>query len=291
MGVKHAGNDNNMKKIISGKVRDVYEIEGNKLVIVTTDRISAYDVVLSKPVSGKGKVLNAVSLFWFDYTKNIVPNHVISGDLSALPEFFQTDEFEGRAVLVKKLKMLPFEFIVRGFIFGNMWDAYIKKTPFCGHLIEGDYKLAQKLRAPIITPSTKAQEGHDIYISTDDVAETLGRELTEKINAVCLKLYEACYKYAYEKGIIIADTKFEFGLDENGALTLADEVFTPDSSRFWNLADYKEGESPKSYDKQFVRDYLTQNKVNGEMPFDNVPDGILAKTSDIYAECLRRITS
>lgn len=279
-----------MKKIISGKVRDVYETDPDRLVIVTTDRISAYDVVLPKPVPGKGKVLNAVSLFWFDYTKGIAPNHVISGDTRDMPEFFQTEEFEGRAVLVKKLKMLPFEFIVRGFIFGNMWEAYVKKTPFCGHFIEGDYKLAQRLPSAIITPSTKAREGHDVYVSINDAAEALGRDLTEKICAVCLLLYGACYKHAYEKGIIIADTKFEFGLDENERLTLADEVFTPDSSRFWNLADYKEGESPKSYDKQFVRDYLTQNKVNGEMPFDNIPDAILARTADIYAECLRRLT-
>ena len=276
-----------MKKIISGKVRDVYEVSDDRLVIVTTDRISAFDVILSKPVNGKGKVLNAVSLFWFDHTKDIVPNHVVSSDLADMPEFFQKDEFEGRTVLVKKLKMLPFEFVARGYMFGHMWEAYSQNEEFCGLKIEGDYKLAEKLAAPIFTPSTKANVGHDEYISTKDVADAIGAELAAKIEKISLELYESCYSYAYSKGIIIADTKFEFGLDESGAVVLADEVFTPDSSRFWSLADYKVGVSPKSYDKQFVRDWLQNNKINGEMQFDAVPDDVLAKTSEIYAECLR----
>ena len=278
-----------MKKLISGKVRDVYEIADDRLVIVTTDRISAFDVVLSKPVTDKGRVLNAISLFWFDFTKDIVPNHIISSDLGDMPGYFQKGEFEGRAVLVKKVRILPFEFIVRGYMFGNMWEAYFQNQDFCGCRVEGDYKLAEKLNAPILTPSTKAHTGHDEYIPLRDVVGAIGAELTGRIEETCFKLYDACYQYAYKKGIIIADTKFEFGLDADNRLYLADEIFTPDSSRFWNLSDYKAGISPKSYDKQFVRDWLTDNKAGGDMQFDNVPYEILSKTADIYAECLRRL--
>ncbi|MDR2730573.1 MAG: phosphoribosylaminoimidazolesuccinocarboxamide synthase [Treponema sp.] len=279
-----------MKKLISGKVREVYEVSNDKLVIVTTDRISAFDVILPMPVTNKGKVLNAVSLFWFDFTKDIIPNHIISGNLKDMPEYFQKSEFEGRAVLVKKLKILPFEFIVRGYMFGNMWAAYSKGGEFCGQKIKEGYKLAEKLDAPLFTPSTKAHTGHDEYITVKYVADTIGAELADKTEKVCFELYKACYAYAYSKNIIIADTKFEFGLDENNNLFLADEVFTPDSSRFWSLSGYQAGSSPKSYDKQLVRDWLLNNKKDGEMQFDNVPDDILLKTSEIYAECLKKIT-
>jgi len=282
--------EGNVKKLISGKVREVYEVSDNKLVIVTTDRISAFDVILPKPVTDKGKVLNAISLFWFNFTKGIIPNHIISGDLKDMPEFFQKDEFEGRTVLVKKLKMLPFEFIIRGYMFGHMWEAYSKGQEFCGQKIDDDYKLAEKLAAPLFTPSTKAHIGHDEYISVKHVADTIGAELAGRIERISLELYNTCYNYAYNKNIIIADTKFEFGLDENDNLFVADEILTPDSSRFWSLSDYKMGVSPKSYDKQLVRDWLTENKKNGEMQFDNVSDDVLRKTSEIYAECLRKIT-
>ena len=291
-----------MKKLISGKVRDVYEIsdckykykDKDKLVIVTTDRISAFDVILSKPVKDKGKVLNTISLFWFEYTKDFISNHILSNNLEDMPEYFQNnknnkDEFEGRTVWVKKLKILPFEFIIRGYMFGNMWNAYSQKMDFCGEEIDGEYKLAEKLNNPLFTPSTKAHVGHDEYVSFENVANIIGAELANKIKDISLKLYNLCYNYAYSKGIIIADTKFEFGLDESGELVLADEIFTPDSSRFWSLSDYQTGISPKSYDKQFVRDWLLNNKINGEMQFDNVPDDVLEKTSDIYQECLRRL--
>ena len=278
-----------MEKLISGKVRDVFDVSDDRLVIVTTDRISAFDVILSKPVFGKGKVLNAVSLYWFDFTKDIIQNHIISSDLKEMPDYFQKSEFEGRTVLVKRVKILPFEFVVRGYMFGNMWEAYSKNEDFCGHKISGDYPLAGKLDHPIVTPSTKAQVGHDEYISYEYVADTIGSELAQRITEICLRLYDTCYQCAYKKGIIIADTKFEFGLDANGELYLADEIFTPDSSRFWNLADYEVGVSPKSYDKQFVRDWLLKNKVGGEMQFDKVPDEILSKTAVIYKECERRL--
>jgi phosphoribosylaminoimidazole-succinocarboxamide synthase len=300
-----------LKKLISGKVREVYDISDemssnisdDRLVIVTTDRISAFDVILPKPVLNKGKVLNAVSLFWFNFTKDIIPNHIISSepqpspkgegsplDLKDMPEFFHKDEFEGRAVLVKRLKILPFEFIIRGYMFGNMWLAYSKGGEFCGQKIRAGYKLAEKLDAPLFTPSTKAHVGHDEYITIKHVSDTIGSELAKKIEKTCFDIYNSCYIYAYKKNIIIADTKFEFGLDEKNNLFLADEVLTPDSSRFWDLGDYQAGVSPKSYDKQFVRDWLLNNKINGEMQFDKVPDDVLQKTSEIYAECLKKIT-
>ena len=278
-----------MKKLISGKVRDVYEVADDRLVIVTTDRISAFDVVLPKPVAGKGKILNAVALFWFERTRGIVANHVVSGNPADMPEYFRKPEFEGRAMLVKRLKILPFECIVRGYMFGNMWESYSKGQPFCGRRIEGDYKLAEKLASPLFTPSTKAHAGHDEYVPFQNIVDAIGAGLAEKLRGTSLKLYDACYRYAYQKGIIIADTKFEFGLDAENNLVLADEIFTPDSSRFWSLADYKAGVPPKSYDKQFVRDWLLNNKAGGEMQFGNVPDGVLQKTADIYAECLERL--
>ena len=278
-----------MEKLISGKVRDVFDVSDDRLVIVTTDRISAFDVILSKPVFGKGKVLNAVSLYWFDFTKDIIQNHIISSDLKEMPDYFQKSEFEGRTVLVKRVKILPFEFVVRGYIFGNMWEAYLRNEDFCGHKTNGEYQMAGKLDRPILTPSTKAHVGHDEYVSFKDVADTVGAELADRITETSLKLYDTCYQFAYKKGIIIADTKFEFGLDSDGALYLADEIFTPDSSRFWNNADYMIGVSPKSYDKQFVRDWLLNNKMGGEMQFSNVPDDILSKTADIYTQCAARL--
>ena len=170
-----------------------------------------------------------------------------------------------------------------------MWEAYSRNKDFCGHKIVGKYQLAEKLDSPILTPSTKAHTGHDEYVSYNDVADSIGAELAERITDISLSLYDTCNKYAYMKGIIIADTKFEFGLDRDGALYLADEIFTPDSSRFWNLADYKVGISPKSYDKQFVRNWLLNNKAGGEMQFENIPDEVLSKTAGIYKECERRL--
>ena len=274
-----------MNKIISGKVRDVYDISNDRLVIVTTDRISAYDVILSKPVRDKGKMLNEISLFWFSYTKDIIPNHIISSNLGDMPCFFQKKEFEGRTVLVKKLSIVPFEFIVRGYMFGHMWEAYREGREFCGSKIKGNYKLAEKLDTPLLTPSTKAHTGHDEYIPLHEAADIIGAETTEQIKNTCMELYDKCSEYAINRGIIIADTKFEFGFDERGALFLADEIFTPDSCRFWSLKDYRPGASPKSFDKQFVRDWLSNNKINGMMQFDNVPDDVLNKTAALYSAC------
>ena len=281
-----------MKKIISGKVRDVYEVNDDQLVIVTTDRISAFDVILSSMIKDKGVALNQISNYWFDYTKDIIPNHIVSTDVKEMPEFFSENEaeFKNRTVMVKKLKMLPFEFIIRGYIYGNMWKSYEAKEEFCGYKIEGDYQLAQKLDQPIITPSTKSSEGHDIYISLEQLYEEIGKEKADEICDICQKLYKKCYDHAYENGIILADTKLEFGYDENGNLVLGDEIFTPDSSRFWDAAEYKVGQNPKSYDKQFVRDWLIDNKLDGVEPAPELPTEIVDATSALYKECYQKIT-
>mgnify|MGYP002579555385 CR=1 FL=1 len=278
-----------MKKIGSGKVREIYEVSDKELVIYTTDRVSAFDVILPTPVPEKGRVLNQLSLFWFDLTKDIVKNHLVSADPKDMPEEFSKEEYKDRVMLVKKLKMLPYEFIIRGYMFGSMWKAYQAGEPFCGQVITGDYQLAQKLEKPILTPSTKATEGHDEYsVTHEGLVKDLGEELAQKLEDTCLRLFEKCYDYAYERGIIIADTKLEFGLDENGELVLADEVFTPDSSRFWNRDEYQVGTSPLSYDKQYLRDWLIENKLDGVTPAPQLPADVVAKTQEKYLECLER---
>ncbi|MCL2197728.1 MAG: phosphoribosylaminoimidazolesuccinocarboxamide synthase [Defluviitaleaceae bacterium] len=259
-----------------GKIRDIYEISEKELVLVTSDRISAFDKILPKTIAGKGEILNKLSLFWFEQTKKIVPNHVISSDLRTMPQFFQNNKFENRTVLVKKLKILPYEFIVRGYMFGHLWDEVGKN---------GEYKLAEKLKTPILTPSTKSEKG-DEYITYEKMATEIGYSLASTIKEICLRLYDFCYTHAYKKGIIIADAKFEFGLDENNNLILADEIFTPDSSRFWKLDEYEVGISPKSYDKQFLRDWLIANNKQ----FENIPDEIYNQTAKIYAECIQKLT-
>ncbi len=278
-----------MKKIISGKVREVYDLEDGRMVIVTTDRISAFDVILPTMITDKGKVLNALSNFWFDYTKDIVKNHMISAELKDMPAEFQKPEFEGRTILVKKLKMIPYEVIVRGYMFGSMYEAYKKGEEFLGHKFDKEYKQAEKLDEPIVTPSTKAAEGHDINVTLDYMKKDLGDDLGTKIEQTALAIYKKCYDHAAKNGIIIADTKFEFGLDENGELVLADEVLTPDSSRFWNAAEYKVGTSPASYDKQFVRDWLKDNNLAGDPNIKSIPSEVVEKTSALYHECQKRI--
>ena len=278
-----------MKKVISGKVREVYDLEDGRMVIVTTDRISAFDVILPTMIKDKGKVLNALSDFWFNFTGDIVKNHMISSNLEDMPVEFQNPEYEDRTILVKKLKMIPYEVIVRGYMFGSMYDAYKKGEPFLGHKFDKEYALAEKLAEPIVTPSTKATEGHDINVTLDYMKNDLGDALGSKIEKAALAVYKKCYDHAFKNGIIIADTKFEFGLDENGELILADEVLTPDSSRFWNLAEYKEGTSPASYDKQFIRDWLKENHLDGNPDIKSIPAEIAEKTASLYRECRKRI--
>lgn len=283
-----------MKKIISGKVREVYDLEDGRMVIVTTDRISAFDVILPTMITDKGKVLNALSNFWFDLTKDIVKNHMISSDLKDMPAEFQKPEFEGRTILVKKLQMVPYEVIVRGYMFGSMYEAYKKGEPFLGHKFDKEYQQAEKLDEPIVTPSTKAAEGHDINVTLDYMKEDLdkkypGKDLGTKIEKAALAIFKKCAEHAAKNGIIIADTKFEFGLDENGDLVLGDEVLTPDSSRFWNAAEYKVGTSPASYDKQFIRDWLKDYNLAGDPNIKSIPDDVVAKTSALYHECQTKI--
>lgn len=279
-----------MKKKISGKVREVWDLEDGRMIIVTTDRISAFDVILPTQIPDKGRVLNALSNFWFGMTGGIVKNHMISSDLKDMPEEFRKGEFEGRTILAKKLRMIPYEVIVRGYMFGSMYEAYKKGEPFLGHSFEKSYEQAERLSEPIVTPSTKAAEGHDVNVTLDHMKKDLGGELGTKIERAALALYRKCYDHAYERGIIIADTKFEFGLDEGGELVLGDEVLTPDSSRFWNRETYRVGTSPASYDKQFVRDWLKANDLAGDPNIKEIPADIVKKTSELYHECVRKIT-
>ena len=279
-----------MKPIYSGKVREIYDVSDDKLVIVTTDRISAFDQILPQTVKDKGIILNRLSNFWFRKTDRMVPNHIISENLEDMPDFFQKKEFKNRTVLVKKLKMIPFEFVVRGYMFGSMWSAYQKGIDFCGLCIPHGYREAQKLKTPILTPALKRDTGHDEYIDLAGLENQLGKETTRKITNICFRLYDTCAKYALSRGIIIADTKFEFGIDKDGTLTLADELFTPDSSRFWDLQEYAVGTSPRSYDKQLLRDWLTAHTKNGVIPFDSVPENIIHDTEAIYRKCLIQLT-
>ena len=280
-----------MRPIYSGKVREIYDISDNRLVIVTTDRISAFDHILPVPIKGKGIVLNQLSNFWFDKTRNIVPNHIVEDRAENMPLFFHDEYFRERTVMVEKLNMLPFEFVVRGYLFGNMWKAYEKGESFCGIALSGSYKQAQKLDQPVLTPALKHDIGHDEYVSMKEVDARLGHEITKQISEICFRLYDVCCKYALAKGLIIADAKFEFGRNGQGDLVLADEIFTPDSSRYWDAGNYEAGSSPASFDKQFLRDWLLNHKVNGAFQFDKVPDDVLRQTANLYEECRSRLLS
>ncbi len=278
-----------MKPIYSGKVREIYDISDKHLVIVTTDRISAFDHILPVQVNGKGIVLDKLSNFWFDKTRNIIANHIVDDRVENMPSFFQDEFFKERTVMVKKLNMLPFEFVVRGYMYGSMWKAYNNGEQFCGTILPKKYELAEKLEQPILTPALKHDIGHDEYVSMEEIESRIGTEITKQITEICFRLYKVCSEYALSKGLIIADAKFEFGRDEQGELVLADEIFTPDSSRYWDVNNYKVGVSPNSFDKQFLRDWLLNNKVNGEFQFDKVPEKVLAQTEKLYKECLNKL--
>lgn len=277
------------KPIKEGKVREIYDVD-NALVMVATDRISAFDHILKNKIVDKGKVLTQMSKFWFEYTGHIVDNHMISTDVNDMPEFFRNEKFEGRSMLCKKLTMLPIECIVRGYITGSGWASYQKTGKVCGIQLPEGLKESQKLPEPIYTPSTKAELGdHDENISYEqsiDVIEKIypgrGKTYATMIRDYTLSLYKKCAAYALERGIIIADTKFEFGLDENGNIILADEMLTPDSSRFWPLEGYKEGQPQPSYDKQFVRDWLKANPDSDYLLPDDVIDKTIAKYKEAY---------
>ena len=274
-----------MKPIASGKVREIYAVDDKSLLIVTTDRISAFDVIMPTPVAGKGKILNALSEFWFNYTRDIIPNHMITTNVSEFPAPFTGDPaFAGRSMLVRRLKMLPIECIVRGYITGSGWESYQKTGRVCGITLPEGLQESQKLPEPIFTPSTKAAEGHDENIDFDRMCGIIGTELAEKVRDATIAVYRACADYAASRGIIIADTKFEFGLDENGVLTLADELLTPDSSRFWPKADYAVGRGQKSFDKQYLRDWLKANGQNGVEPGPELPAEVVDATVAKYRE-------
>ena len=276
-----------------GKVREIYDI-GENLVMVATDRISAFDVILKNKVTKKGAVLTQMSRFWFDLTKDIVRNHMISTDTADMPEFFRTPQFTGNSMLCKKLTMLPIECIVRGYITGSGWKSYVQDGTVCGIKLPEGLKECDKIPEPIYTPSTKAEIGdHDENIDFDRSVEVLerdfpghGLEYATKIRDYTIALYKKCAEFALTKGIIIADTKFEFGLDENGEVVIGDEMLTPDSSRFWPVDGYEPGHDQPSFDKQFVRNYL---KANPECDY-NLPQDVIDKTIDKYLEAYRLLT-
>ena len=276
-----------------GKVREIYDI-GDQLIMVATNRISAFDVILKNQIPEKGKVLTQMSRFWFDLTKDIVPNHMVSVDTADMPEFFRTEEFDGNSMLCRKLTMLPIECIVRGYITGSGWASYQKNGTVCGITLPEGLTESEKLPEPIYTPSTKAEIGdHDENISFEKSVAVLeaafpekGAEYAAMLRDKTLALYRTCADYAYERGIIIADTKFEFGIDENGNMVLGDEMLTPDSSRFWPLEGYAAGKSQPSFDKQYVRDWLKQNPDSGYL----LPDDVVGKTVGKYKEAYALLT-
>ncbi|OGI39641.1 MAG: phosphoribosylaminoimidazolesuccinocarboxamide synthase [Candidatus Muproteobacteria bacterium RBG_16_62_13] len=275
-----------------GKVRDIYDIDDRHMLIVTTDRLSAFDVVLPEPIPGKGAVLTAMSNFWFARTKNIIANQ--SADIpleQVLKNPAERAQVEGRAVVVKKLKALPIEAIVRGYLAGSGWKEYRKQGTVCGIPLPSGLKEADKLPQPIFTPSTKAAVvQHDENIDFEKAAAIIGREQAGKMRDAALRVYKECADYALTRGIIIADTKFEFGVDDKGTLTLIDEVLTPDSSRFWPADQYKPGANPPSYDKQYVRDWLEASGWNKKPPAPKLPAEVREKTAEKYREALRRLT-
>lgn len=282
-----------LKPVKEGKVREVYD-NGDSMVIVATDRISAFDVILKNEITQKGAILTQMSKFWFEFTKDIVPNHMISTDVTQMPEFFHKEKFDGNSMKCKKLRMLPVECIVRGYITGSGWESYQKDGTVCGIKLPEGLQESEQLPEPIYTPTTKADLGlHDEHITFEDTVEILeklhpgkGAEYAEILKDCTIRLYKKCAEYARNRGIIIADTKFEFGLNENGEVVLGDEMLTPDSSRFWPVEGYAPGKSQPSFDKQFVRDWLKENPESGYL----LPEEVVEKTVDKYKEAYELLT-
>ena len=274
-----------------GKVRDVYGLENQRLLMVASDRLSAFDVVLPDPIPGKGEMLCQISNFWFDKTAHLIPNHLTHETVaSVLPAGVDLALYAKRSIVTKKLKPVPVEAIARGYIIGSGWKDYLKTGAICGIELPAGLQQAEQLPSPIFTPSTKAAIGdHDENVSFDAIVEQIGADLAEQVRAATLEIYEFAARYAIQRGIIIADTKLEFGLDENGVLHVMDEMLTPDSSRFWPLSSYQVGMSPPSYDKQFVRDYLETLDWNKMTPGPSVPADIIEVTRAKYAEALQRL--
>jgi phosphoribosylaminoimidazole-succinocarboxamide synthase len=275
-----------------GKVRDVYEVDAESLLIVATDRISAFDCILPTPIERKGEVLTALSEFWFEKLKDVVANHLIESNVDAMPPAVQRHAatLKGRAMLVRRAQVFPVECVVRGYLVGSGWKDYLRTGSVCGHKLPEGLSESAKLPEALFTPSTKAEEGHDENITEDQVRELIGAEATALLRDTSLRLYTEAEDYARQRGIIIADTKFEFGLDKDGKLLLVDEVLTPDSSRFWPADEYAPGRSQPSFDKQFVRDYLETLDWDKKPPAPAIPTEIAGATTARYLEAYRLIT-
>lgn len=273
-----------------GKVRDIYDL-GERLLIVATDRISAFDWVMPAGIPDKGKILTKMSLFWFEMMGDLVQNHLISVELADFPEVFRAhaDQFEGRSMLVRKCEMFPVEFVVRGYLAGSGWKEYKEKQTVCSIPLPGGLKESERLPEPLFTPATKATDGHDINISPDEAGTIIGKDWCDAASEASIRVYERARDFALEKGIILCDTKFEFGVRE-GALVLADEVLTPDSSRFWPADRYEPGKGQPSYDKQYVRDWLETTGWDKNSPPPMLPEEVVIKTREKYVEAYRKLT-
>ena len=280
-----------LKLVQRGKVRDIYEV-GDALLLVATDRLSAYDVVLSPAIPHKGEILTQLSLFWFDTLKSLTPNHLITAEVDEMPAAVRAhrDVLAGRSMLVKRLAMAPVECVVRGYLVGSGWKDYQRTGAVCGHDLPDSLEQSCKLTPPLFTPATKAIEGHDENIDFKTMTSIVGQDLAERLRSVSQSVYERARSIAAERGVIIADTKFEFGTDENGTLTLGDEVLTPDSSRFWDASLYIPGQSQKSFDKQLVRNWLDEQGWNRTPPAPALPDDVVKRTSNTYCEIYERLT-
>jgi len=276
---------------VSGKVRDVYELDGQHLLFVATDRISAFDYVLATGIPHKGQVLTQISLFWFDFLRNIVPNHLVTADVDRYPESVRkyADQLRGRSMMVLRADMIPVECVVRGYLSGSAWKEYRADGSVCGIGLPAGLKESDRLPEPIFTPAIKATTGHDENISFEKMVEIAGQDVSVELRTLSLKIYTAAADYAREKGILIADTKFEFGRTPRG-ITLADEVLTPDSSRFWPADQYQPGQAQNSYDKQYVRDYLEEIRWTKQPPAPALPPEVVRKTSEKYLEAFRQLT-
>jgi phosphoribosylaminoimidazole-succinocarboxamide synthase len=280
-----------LKLLNRGKVRDIYEVDANRLLIITTDRLSAFDVVMQDPIPAKGAVLTAVSNFWFEKLQHILPNQFTGDAPESVVKPEEAAQVTGRALVVKRLKPLPIEAIVRGYLVGSGWKEYQRDGSVCGIALPAGLREADKLPQPLFTPSTKAEIGqHDENISFEKTVELIGRPLAEQVRDAAIRLYQEAADYAATKGIIVADTKFEFGQDASGKLYLIDEALTPDSSRFWPADQYQPGSNPPSFDKQYVRDYLESIQWNKKPPAPKLPAEVIAKTSEKYLQALKQLT-
>ena len=280
-----------LKRIHQGKVRDIYAIDDKTMLLISSDRLSAFDVILPTGIANKGAMLTQMANFWFEKLKHVVPNHLTGIAPESVVAKDEIDQVKGRAVVVKRLKALPLEAVVRGYIVGGGWKEYQQKGTICDVPLPAGLQLAQQLPAPIFTPSSKAAVGeHDENISIAQVQALIGKDMTAQVEKVAIQLYKEAAEYALSKGIIIADTKFEFGLNEHGVLHVMDEVLTPDSSRFWPLESYKIGQNPPSYDKQYVRDWLESIHWNKAPPAPALPDDVAKRTSEKYLEAFEKLT-